>query len=169
MKLGVMSACFGGMELKDALAYCKKVGLDAIELPAGAYPGDPWDLGTILDDPGRLADLKKMVDDNGLVVQGIAVHGNPVHPDEAIAAEHAAAQRNGVRLAAEFETVVINFSGCPGGAAGDKPPHFVPWPWPVRPATAPARASGCSTWVWPSTNRASALTRSSACRRRRQC
>jgi len=138
MKLGVMSACFGEWELKDALAYCKKVGLDAIELPAGAYPGDPWNLGTILDDATRLADLKQMIADNGLVVQGIAVHGNPVHPDEAIAAEHAAAQRNGVRLAAEFETVVINFSGCPGGAAGDKTPNFVTCPWPDEFAAAAA-------------------------------
>ena len=42
MKLGVMGALFGGMKLNDALDYCQKVGLDAIELPAGAYPGDPW-------------------------------------------------------------------------------------------------------------------------------
>ena len=41
MKLGVMGALFGGMGLDDALDYCQKVGLDAIELPAGAYPGDP--------------------------------------------------------------------------------------------------------------------------------
>ena len=41
MKLGVMGALFGGMKLDDALDYCQKVGLDAIELPAGAYPGDP--------------------------------------------------------------------------------------------------------------------------------
>jgi len=41
MKLGVMGALFGGMSLDDALDYCQKVGLDAIELPAGAYPGDP--------------------------------------------------------------------------------------------------------------------------------
>ena len=36
MKLGVMSALFGGLKLDDALKYCQKVGLSAIELPAGA-------------------------------------------------------------------------------------------------------------------------------------
>jgi len=130
MKLGVMSAMFGGMELKDALAYCQKVGLDAIELPVGCYPGDPWGISTVTEDPAKLAELKKMLDDHGIEVQGIAVHGNPVHPDKALAEADAAAHRKAVLVAAEFETVVINFSGCPGGCAEDKTPNFVTCPWP---------------------------------------
>ncbi len=130
MKLGVMGALFGGMKLRDALAYCQKVGLDAIELPAGAYPGDPWKLGGILKDKKRLARVKKLIADHGLEVQGIAVHGNCVHPNKRIAKAHRDAHRNGVLLAEEFETVVINFSGCPGGCAADKTPNFVTCPWP---------------------------------------
>ena len=130
MKLGVMSALFGGMKLKDALAYCQKVGLDAIELPAGAYPGDPWKLSGITKNKKKLAGVKKMLDDHGIEVQGIAVHGNPVHPDKRIAKAHQAIHRNGVLLAAEFNTVLINFSGCPGGCATDKTPNFVTCPWP---------------------------------------
>lgn len=130
MKLGVMSACFGGMKLEAALDYCQKVGLEAIELPAGGYPGDPWKLNGVATDKKRVAALKKAVADRGLVVQGIAVHGNPVHPNAKIAKDHAAAHRNAVLLAAEFDTVVINFSGCPGGCAGDKTPNFVTCPWP---------------------------------------
>ena len=67
MKLGVMAACFAGMKIKDALAYCAKVGLDAIELPAGGYPGDSWDLGGIHADKKRLETLKKQVADAGLI------------------------------------------------------------------------------------------------------
>jgi len=130
MKLGVMAACFAGMRLDKALDYCQKVGLDAIELPAGGYPGDPWKLGGIHKDKKKLATLKKKIADRGLTVQGIAVHGNPVHPDKRIAKAHQAAHRNGVLLAAEFNTVVINFSGCPGGCATDKMPNFVTCPWP---------------------------------------
>ncbi len=136
MKLGVKSAMFGGMELKDALAYCKKVGLDAIELPVGCYPGDPWKLSGITQDPARLAELKTMLADNGIEVQGIAVHGNPVHPDPAIAAADQAAHREAVFVAAEFNTVVINFSGCPGGCTEDKTPNFVTCPWPDEFAAA---------------------------------
>jgi sugar phosphate isomerase/epimerase len=78
----------------------------------------------------KLARLKKLLDDHGIEVQGIAVHGNPVHPDKRIAKAHQTAHRNGILLAAEFTTVLINFSGCPGGCATDKTPNFVTCPWP---------------------------------------
>jgi len=130
MKLGVMSALFGGMKLTDALDYCQKVGLGAIELPAGGYPGDPWKLSGIQKDKKKLERLRKKIADRGLEVRGIAVHGNPVHPDKRIAAAHQKAQRNGVLLAEAFGTVVINFSGCPGGGPSDKVPNFVTCPWP---------------------------------------
>ncbi len=42
MKLGVMAALFGGMNLDSVLTYCAELGLDAIELPAGGYPGQPF-------------------------------------------------------------------------------------------------------------------------------
>ena len=130
MKLGVMGALFGGMKLEEALDYCQKVGLDAIELPAGAYPGDPWRLGGIAKDKARLKDLKAKIASRGLSVQGIAVHGNPVHPHKMISKAHHEAHRNGVLLAAEFGTVVVNFSGCPAGCPTDKTPNFVTCPWP---------------------------------------
>ncbi len=128
MKLGVMGALFGGMRLNAALDYCQKVGLDAIELPAGGYPGDPWKLNGIHKDKVKLAKLKQKLADRGLEVQGIAAHGNPVHPNKRIAKAHQVAHRNAVLLAAEFDTVVVNFSGCPGGCATDKTPNFVTCP-----------------------------------------
>ncbi|MFB3890651.1 MAG: sugar phosphate isomerase/epimerase family protein [Phycisphaerae bacterium] len=130
MKLGVMGALFGQMKLDEALDYCRKVGLDAIELPCGAYPGDPWKLAGIHKDKKRLAELKQKLADRGLEALGVAVHGNPVHPDKAVAKAHQQSHRDGVLLAAELGTVVINFSGCPGGAPGDKTPNFVTCPWP---------------------------------------
>ncbi len=130
MKLGVMGALFGGMKLDQALDYCANVGLDAIELPAGCYPGDPWKLSGIHRDKARLKQLKQKLADHGLAAEGVAVHGNPVHPNKKIAVAHAKAHREGVLLAAELDTVVVNFSGCPGGAPGDKTPNWVTCPWP---------------------------------------
>jgi len=148
MKLGVMSALFGGMKLVDALAYCHKQGLDAIELPAGAYPGDPWNLNGIAGNKKKLRALKKLLTNNGMMVQGIACHGNPVHPDKAIARAHRKAHRNAVRLAAEFETVVVNFSGCPAGCATDKTPNFVTCPWPDEFSEAAEYQDGVMTSHW---------------------
>jgi sugar phosphate isomerase/epimerase len=130
MKLGVMGALFTGRTLDEALDYCQKVGLDAFELPAGAYPGDPWDLIGITKNKTRLKELKNKVAARGLCVQGIAVHGNPVHPDRKLAAAHIKAMASGIKLAAELGTVVVNFSGCPGGCKTDKTPNFVTCPWP---------------------------------------
>ncbi|KKL96635.1 hypothetical protein LCGC14_1842510 [marine sediment metagenome] len=130
MKLGVMGALFSGMKLDDALGYCAKLGLDCIELPAGGYPGDPWSLAGIAGDKAKLAELTARIADHGLSVAGIAVHGNPIHPNKRIAAAHAKAQRQGVLLAEAFKTVVINFSGCPGGCPADKTPNWVTCPWP---------------------------------------
>ncbi|HUT61427.1 MAG TPA: sugar phosphate isomerase/epimerase [Phycisphaerae bacterium] len=130
MKLGVMAALFGGMTLDDALDYCERVGLEAIELPCGAYPGDPWKLRGIYRNKARLKELKAKIADHGLEVHGIAAHGNPVHPDKRLAKSHHDSHRDGVLLAAELNTVVVNFSGCPGGSAADKTPNFVTCPWP---------------------------------------
>ena len=130
MKLGVMAAMFAGMTLDEALDYCCKVGLDAIELPVGAYPGDPWELAGIQKSKRKVKELRAKLADRGLEVIGIAAHGNPVHPDKAVAKEHHKAHRNGVLLAAEFNTCVVNFSGCPGGSKADKTPNFVTCPWP---------------------------------------
>ncbi|MFW5690536.1 MAG: sugar phosphate isomerase/epimerase family protein [Planctomycetota bacterium] len=130
MKLGVMAALFGEMSLDDALHYCEKLGLDAIELPVGGYPGNPWDLAGIHKSKTRLKDLKAKIEDHGMEVIGIAAHGNPVHPDKAVAKEFQKAHRDGVMLAAEFDTCVINFSGCPGGCKDDKTPNWVTCPWP---------------------------------------
>jgi sugar phosphate isomerase/epimerase len=130
MKLGVMAALFGGMELDDALDYCQKLGLDAIELPAGGYPGDPWKLSGIHRNKTKLKDLKAKIAGRGLSVQGVAIHGNPIHPNKRMAAAHAKAHREGVLLAAALDTVVINFSGCPGGCPTDRTPNWVTCPWP---------------------------------------
>jgi sugar phosphate isomerase/epimerase len=132
MKLGVMGAGLGGMGWDKALDYCKQVGLDAIELPVGAYPGKPFfDPAQVLKDAKAQQKIKDDVAARGLEIIGLAVHGNPVSPDPAVREEHAAAHDTAVRLAPKLGAdVVINFSGCPGGSAKDVTPNWVTCPWP---------------------------------------
>ncbi|MCG3128213.1 MAG: hypothetical protein CHACPFDD_03090 [Phycisphaerae bacterium] len=132
MKLGVMAAGLGGMGWDKALDYCQQVGLDAIELPVGAYPGRPFfDPAEVLKDK---AAQKKIVDDckkRGLKIMGLAVHGNPVSPNPETASQHNKEHDVAVRLAPKLGTdVVINFSGCPGGSSKDKQPNWVTCAWP---------------------------------------
>jgi len=133
MKIGVMSAGLGAMGFEKALDYCQHLGLDAIELPAGAYPGKPFfDPGEVLKSTSQQRKIKDAIKSRGLVVSALAAHGNPIHPDDRIAREHRKDHETAVRLARKLGTnVVINFSGCPGGSRGDKTPNWVTCPWPT--------------------------------------
>ena len=39
MKVGVLTALFGGMKLNDVIEYVSKLGLEAVEIGTGNYPG----------------------------------------------------------------------------------------------------------------------------------
>jgi hypothetical protein len=132
MKLGVMAALFSNRTLEDTVAYCAECGLQAIELPVGAYPGKPFfDPAKVLANPKEQARIKALIKDHGLILSGLAVHGNPVHPDKKHATADHAAFETAVQLAPKLGTdIVITFSGCPGGAKGDKTPNWVTCPWP---------------------------------------
>lgn len=132
MKLGVMGAGLGGMKWEQALDYCKQVGLDAIELPVGAYPGKPFfNPEAVLKNPAEQQRIKDDVAKRGLEIIGLATHGNPVNPDPKIREQHLKDHDVAVRLAPKLGTnVVINFSGCPGGSPDDKMPNWVTCPWP---------------------------------------
>ena len=68
----------------------------------------------------------------GLEISALNCAGNPIHPNKKRAAADDAAFRKALRLAAKLGVqVVINFSGCPGGAPGDKQPNWVTCPWPA--------------------------------------
>ena len=133
MKLGVMSALFSGRPLEEVVRVCAENGLAAIELPVGAYPGKPFfEPSKVLADRRSQDRIKSLLKDHGLELSGLAVHGNPVHPDRAIARIHHDAFVTAVKLAPKLGTdIVITFSGCPGGAKGDKTPNWVTCPWPT--------------------------------------
>jgi len=132
MKLGVMAAGLAGMGWEKALEYCQKVGLEAIEIPVGAYPGHPFfDPQQVLKDAKAQQKIKDDCARHGLEIRGLAVHGNPVSPDPAIREAHLKDHDVAVRLAPRLGTdVVITFSGCPGGSPTDKMPNWVTCAWP---------------------------------------
>ncbi len=132
MKLGVMAAMFAGMELDGVLTYCAELGLDAIELPVGGYPGRSFfEPAEVLGSEQRQAEIKTKLRDHGLTVSGLAVHGNPVHPDSARAASDHEAFVTAVELAPKLGTdIVVTFSGCPGGSSSDTMPNWVTCAWP---------------------------------------
>jgi len=132
MKLGVMASGIAALGWERALAYCKELGLDAIEIPCGVYPKHFLiHAEEVLRDPAAQQKIKDDVTRHGLVISAISCHGNPVHPDPEEAKKHERAHDVCIRLAPKLGVNVVNqFSGCPGGAPGDKTPNWVTCPWP---------------------------------------
>src|SRR5262249_49324396 len=100
MKLGVMSSGIAPLGWDKALAYCQQLGLEALELPCGAFAKS-----RLLDAEAALADAslrQKIKDDvarHGLVISALSCHGNAVHPDPELARLHQRAHDVAVRLA----------------------------------------------------------------------
>ena len=132
MKLGVLTVALGNMPFAEALAYLRGIGVESIELGCGGYPGKAHcDAPALLADKAAYDAFIKLIKDSGLTVSALSVHGNPVHPDKAIADGFHKDFENAVLLAEKMGVdTVITFSGCPGGCEGDKTPNWTTCPWP---------------------------------------
>lgn len=132
MHLGVMSALFTGMPLEQAIEYCAEVGLDAIELPVGGYPGKPFfEPAKVLASAKLQREISACIADRDMHVSALAVHGNPVHPNRKIARAFHDDFVTAIKLAPKLGTnMVITFSGCPGGSTRDSTPNWITSAWP---------------------------------------
>jgi len=132
MKLGVFTVLFADMTLGETVDYLKALGVQAVELGTGGYPGDAHcKPAELLADPGKLGELRKTIEDAGMVVSALSCHGNPVHPQAEIASRFHKDFEDTVLLAEKLGVRhVVTFSGCPGGAPGDRTPNWVTCPWP---------------------------------------
>ncbi len=132
MKLGVFAVLLADLPAKEAFAYLKKSGVQAVEIGCGGFPGkahcDPKEL---LADSAKLRDFRSMVEDSGLEISALSTHGNAVHPNPEVARGYQEDYVNTILLAEKLGVHrVVTFSGCPGGAPGDTTPNWVTCPWP---------------------------------------
>lgn len=132
MKLGVMNPVLNAYTFEEALDYLQSLGVQTIEIGAGGFPGNnhlkPEEL---LGNQAKIDAYRKALADHNLEISGISCHGNPLHPQKAVAEKFHNEFKNAI-LAAEALGVdtVIGFSGCPGDSEGSKYPNWVTCPWP---------------------------------------
>ncbi|MEI7645743.1 MAG: sugar phosphate isomerase/epimerase [Chloroflexales bacterium] len=133
MKLGVLTVLFQDRPLTVMLDNVANLGLHAVELGTGAYTSNAHcDPAALLADPTAIKALKHAVARRGLIISALACHGNPLHPNQALAAEHDQVYRDTVRLAIELGVDVVNlFAGCPGDSADSRYPNWVTCAWPL--------------------------------------
>ncbi len=132
MKLGVLTVLFQDEPFEPMLDHVAEMGLQAVELGAGGWPGDAHcKPGVLLNDKQALRAFRKAVEKRGLFISGLSCHGNPLHPNAEIAAGYDRSYRDVVCLASELQVPVVNlFSGCPGDSDGAKYPNWVTCAWP---------------------------------------
>jgi sugar phosphate isomerase/epimerase len=136
--IGVFDPVYNDLSLDQMLDTISALGIEAIEIGTGGYPSSPHcPVAELLADSGKLNAWKKKFEDKNIQVATLSCHGNPVHPDEGIAQRDAETFRRTVLLAERLGVkVIVGFSGCPGGAPGDKTPAWVTYTWPPEHAKA---------------------------------
>ena len=132
MKLGVFTTLLSAQPLDKALPYLKSMGVEMVEIGCGGFPGNAHaDPDTLLGDADKLRAFKQTIADNGMEISALSCHGNPVHPDKAVAQSYDEQLRKAILLAEALGVHQINtFSGCPGDSEGSKYPNWVTCPWP---------------------------------------
>ncbi len=132
MKLGVLTNLFGKLSLEEALTKFEKLGIEAVEIGCGGYPGkDHCDPKVLLADDGKIEEFKATLARHNMELACLSCHGNAVHPDPAIAKEFDDDFHDAVLLAEKLGVdTIVTFSGCPGGSKEDKTPNWVTCPWP---------------------------------------
>jgi sugar phosphate isomerase/epimerase len=130
--IGVFDPVYADLSLDAMIDKIVALGLEAVEIGTGGYPGsNHCPLDELLADPAKAKAWVKKFEDRGLRVATLSCHGNPVHPDPKHAARDAETFRKTVLLAERIGVkVIVGFSGCPGGSPTDTQPNWITYRWP---------------------------------------
>lgn len=132
MKLGVFTVLLGNRSLDEALQYLKSLGVQAVEIGCGGFPGKAHaDPDELLSDAAKFQAFVDLFKKHEMMISALSCHGNPVHPKQEIADRFHRDFKKTVLLAEKLGINIINtFSGCPGGSPQDQTPNWVTCPWP---------------------------------------
>jgi sugar phosphate isomerase/epimerase len=125
MRLGVVSYALVGLELGDALDRVEAMGLDAIELACAGWftdlrHGDP---ALLAHDAAARARWQDEFARRGIEISALALHGQPLSPDPAVARAYVMQLRDACALAEQLGVTRLTLlAGLPEGAEGDRTP-----------------------------------------------
>jgi DNA-(apurinic or apyrimidinic site) lyase len=138
MEIGVLTVPLGDQDRVDAFEYLADLGVDAVELGAGGWPGqDHINRAALLENADKREALLEDVAEHDLSISALATHNNPLHPDEERASEADTELREAIELAGKLDVDAVTcFSGLPAGAPGDSTPNWITAPWPNEHADA---------------------------------
>lgn len=133
VRIGLVAEAMADRSLPEVMDWLRRKApeITDLEIGTGGYAATTHaDLGTLLRDSDVRRRWMEEVTARGLRVAALNAWGNPLHPDQAIAAKHASDLRDTIRLAAELGVDrVVALAGCPAGTAGDRAPNFAAGGW----------------------------------------
>src|SRR5438445_11973187 len=101
--IGVFDPVFNHLSLDQMIEKISALGIEAVEIGTGGFPGTPHcPVQELLDDNAKLRSWKKKFEDRNIQVATLSCHGNPVHPDANIAERDAEIFRRTVKHAARL-------------------------------------------------------------------
>ena len=132
MKIGVFTVLLGDTPFEEALDYLVDLGVEAVEIGTGAYPGNAHcDPAALLRSERQLNAFRDAVQRRGLIISALSCHGNPLHPQGRIAKNDHDTFVRTLELARRLDvSTVVTFSGCPGGDPKATQPNWIVSPWP---------------------------------------
>ena len=115
MKLGVLTVLLGDLPFEEALDYLRDLGIQAVEIGCGNYPGNAHcDPDALLNDDKACDAFLNAVTSRDIEICALAAHGNPLHPNPKIARAHIETQRKTIQLAHKLGVqTVVGFSRLP--------------------------------------------------------
>jgi sugar phosphate isomerase/epimerase len=138
MKIGVFAVLFGKKPFEETLDYIVELGLNAIEIGTGGYPGNALaNPATLLASERRLKAFREAIQSRGLTISALSCHSNPLHPHAPTAKIAHRVFEQTVELASKLGVqTVVTFSGCPGSDEKAQVPSWIVSPWPPEHAKA---------------------------------
>ncbi len=132
MKIGLFTPLFHDLPRREVFAYCRQLGLDAVEMCSGALvKPEHCDPDVLLNSPSELQKLKDELEEHQLFISQLNCAGNPVSPIPGEAKRHHEGFEKTVLLAEKLGVhTIAAFSGCPGGGPKDETPNWITCPWP---------------------------------------
>jgi sugar phosphate isomerase/epimerase len=130
--IGVFDPVYADLSLDAMIEKISALGLEAVEIGTGGYPGtNHCPVAELIADPSKAKEWVKKFESRGIQVATLSCHGNPVHPDANHAKRDIQSFQNTVKLAQIIGVkVIVGFSGCPGGSPTDTQPNWIVYRWP---------------------------------------
>ncbi|MBR5451817.1 MAG: sugar phosphate isomerase/epimerase [Clostridia bacterium] len=132
MKLSVLTVPLQSLSAEDAFKYLSSLGVEQVELGTGGYTNyNHCNPAVLLEDDGKVEELKNLLKKYNLTISALSCHGNPVHPNKKVAEEYHKAYVDTCKLAQKLGVeTVVTFSGCPGDCENSERPNWVTCAWP---------------------------------------